>query len=363
MTADQLGLPERMGGSGPLVSVIVPTYRDSDYLPDALKSIGAQSFRNIEVILVDASDVEWVEQLADERNWIQYVRQHQSGVSTARNDGLTAASGKYAAFLDADDYWHPQKLTRQVAALEDGAAASYTGQYFFNFWGGEDPRLKVYDHLPRSAETAHVDLLRGHVTAHTSTLMFQLSAVPSRPFNESLQHFEDVVFAVELFKAHPPRHIAEPLAVRRLRRGSLSDRTDEHEKYEERMAAYEYLAEEYPDLKSVIDRARTREAAGRGWTYFQDDQGAIARDHFLESLRYEPANYTSITLYALTFLPVDGATVSKLLKSMRDTFSRAAGVTGTRSENNERALRLAPSEHSDYRPSRGIRSQASEGRH
>lgn len=99
--------------SDPLVSVIIPTYQDADYLVGAIESVEAQTFDNVELVVIDSGGAEWAEDVAD-----VYEFQEPNGPAAARNRGIELASGDLIAFLDADDRWHPKKLTRQVDVLE-----------------------------------------------------------------------------------------------------------------------------------------------------------------------------------------------------------------------------------------------------
>lgn len=103
----------------PLVSVVMPAYNAENHIARSLRSILAQTYRNFEIIVVDdgsSDDTEGVVRATAPD--AVYVRINNSGPAAARNEGNTHASGKYLAFLDADDLWHPRKLELQVAYLE-----------------------------------------------------------------------------------------------------------------------------------------------------------------------------------------------------------------------------------------------------
>ena len=312
-TARELGLDERRSADGPLVSVIIPTCDDSEYIPDALESIGGQTYGNLEVIFVDSSGVQWIEGLAEECQWIRYISKQPQGVSAARNEGIARASGEYIALLDADDYWHPEKIERQVRALQRGSDASYTCHYFIKFWGNDDPVIKVRDCPPDSKDTAYVETFTGGITAHTSTLMFRSSAVSDRPFDVSMDHFEDVVFAVELFKTHPPEYLSDPLSVRRLREGSLADRTSQEAKRRHRIRAYNDLSRRHPELLPYATRMKAVEEFKRGWAALERGDDTEARRCFKRCLRYRPSHYKAMGVYAAALLPLDGRTVCRTL--------------------------------------------------
>src|SRR5262245_47409787 len=95
-----------------LVSVLVPTYNRSKLVRRAVESALAQSYRRLEVLVVDdgsSDDTRQVIEGMDPR--VRYIRQANAGVSAARNRGIAEARGEFVAFLDSDDEWLPWKLT------------------------------------------------------------------------------------------------------------------------------------------------------------------------------------------------------------------------------------------------------------
>jgi len=102
---------------GPLVSVIVPVYNGERFLDSALKSIFNQDYRPIEVIVVDDGSTDNSADIARSYKEIHYIYQPNQGPSVARNTGIAVAQGEFIAFLDADDIWMPNKLSRQISYL------------------------------------------------------------------------------------------------------------------------------------------------------------------------------------------------------------------------------------------------------
>ena len=114
----------------PEVSVVIPCHNAGRFLATALDSVLAQTFADREVLLVDdGSTDDTAERARAYRGAVQYHHQANAGVSVARNRGIEQSRGRYLAFLDADDAWHPAKLERQVQALgqQRDARASHTG--------------------------------------------------------------------------------------------------------------------------------------------------------------------------------------------------------------------------------------------
>lgn len=105
----------------PDVSVIIPAYRASRDIANALASVFAQTFANFEVIVVDDGSPDRDElavAIAPYRSRIRYIEQSNQGAGAARNAAIRIAHGRYLAFLDADDRWEPDFLRGQVWYLE-----------------------------------------------------------------------------------------------------------------------------------------------------------------------------------------------------------------------------------------------------
>jgi glycosyltransferase involved in cell wall biosynthesis len=106
----------------PLVTVVIPAYNGQQWIERTLASAIAQTYRNIEIVVVDDGSTDQtatiVEQAASRDRRIRLLRQQNSGAPAARNLGIRDALGTLIAPLDADDLWHPEKLARQVATLQ-----------------------------------------------------------------------------------------------------------------------------------------------------------------------------------------------------------------------------------------------------
>jgi glycosyltransferase involved in cell wall biosynthesis len=117
----------------PLVSVIVPVYNGARFLRAALESVFAQTYRPIEVIVVDDGSADDSGVMAQSFPEVRYIRQENQGVAAARNNGIEAARGEFFAFLDQDDLWTPEKLRLQIEHLLNNPELGYTltHQQFF----------------------------------------------------------------------------------------------------------------------------------------------------------------------------------------------------------------------------------------
>ena len=115
-----------------LVSVIIPVYNSSKFIKETILSAVNQSYKKIEVVLVDdcSSDnsVEIIERLQTQfKNIFLYKNKKNSGAGVSRNAAIGYARGQYIAFLDSDDVWDKEKIKKQLNDLKmEGGSFSYT---------------------------------------------------------------------------------------------------------------------------------------------------------------------------------------------------------------------------------------------
>ena len=139
------------------VSVVIPTYNCAPRLLRALQSVAAQTYPNVEVIIVDDGSTddtadrvaEWT---ANSGANVRYVRQSNEGPAAARNHGMRLASGDAIAFLDSDDEWRPTKLEKQMPLLKGDVGLVYCANAFVDSNGA-----------PLSNYMRRVELHRGDI--------------------------------------------------------------------------------------------------------------------------------------------------------------------------------------------------------
>lgn len=204
----------------PHVSVVLPTYHRAGVLEDAIGSVLAQTHDDLELVVVDDGDdeatPELVSSFADDR--LRYVRREgDSGVSSARNEGVRRTDGDLVAFVDSDDRWHPEKLRRQVAALRE--AGEGCGVVYAPVTKDEGE--------PRTRDGASGDvseaIRRLDVPTYTSTLLVRRSAFESvGGFDERLECFEDWDLCLRLARDWTFEYVDVPLVVKGAKTGNVS---------------------------------------------------------------------------------------------------------------------------------------------
>lgn len=174
--------------SNPLVSVIIPAYNAEKFIVEALESVFSQTYRPIEVIVVDDGSTDSTQPvLGNFKNRIYYHCQGNNGPSAARNTGIKVAKGKYVAFLDSDDLWTDGKLQQQIEIMENypdvgllsGDMQRFSGEqvkvssmfkkygFDYNFFGDEfyvvDAYKKIYtqgNYIPTGTVILRRDCLK-----------------------------------------------------------------------------------------------------------------------------------------------------------------------------------------------------------
>lgn len=109
----------------PLITVIVPVYNILEYLPRCVHSITAQTYRNLEILLIDDGSTdgtgELCDRLGEEDDRIRVFHKENGGSSSARNLGLIHATGEYVGFVDSDDYIEPDMYELLLTAIQENS--------------------------------------------------------------------------------------------------------------------------------------------------------------------------------------------------------------------------------------------------
>ncbi|MFD1512908.1 glycosyltransferase family 2 protein [Halomarina rubra] len=310
MTPD-VDLPASLRGDGTLVSVVVPTYEDARFLPAALESIAAQTHGNVEIVVVDSSGVDWLRDLAADVEGLTYVYQEPSGLSAARNAGIDAASGDVVGFLDADDRWVPEKLEKQLAALDAGADVVYGDVYLL-----EDGTTRYQSSLPVSdPERHHLDFLfEGGVPM--PTVVARRACFDDERFDESLPAVEDRHMWARLFARYRPARIAEPLAYYAVREASMS--SDADVMYDAELTVLADLAERYPEVAEAYPALERKAAYKHGKRLLRGGDGRAAREPLRRAVAEGMTDPRALAALAVAYAPAGHARLLGLLERAQE---------------------------------------------
>lgn len=143
-----------------LLSIIVPVYNIMEYLPRCVDSIRRQTYRNLEIILVDDGSTDnsgaLAEKMALEDRRVKVLHKENGGSSSARNLGISVAKGDYIGFVDSDDYIEPEMYERLLAvALEENLLMVQTSRDEIDEQGNQMPDVCIPPEKPELWECGH----------------------------------------------------------------------------------------------------------------------------------------------------------------------------------------------------------------
>lgn len=154
-----------------LVSVILPNYNYAVYLKQCISSVLGQTYKNIELILIDDASTD--ESVSIMRSYLFDVRVKivynwgNQGVSACRNKGIEFARGEYVCFIDADDFWYPEKIECQLKSMSIvNANLSFTNIQIIN----RDGKI-LKSRIPKPGMYNYKELLKSNFIAHSSLLL------------------------------------------------------------------------------------------------------------------------------------------------------------------------------------------------
>mgnify|MGYP000094329184 CR=1 FL=1 len=200
----------------PLVSVVVPTYNRPEKLRRAVETVRAQTYRPIELVVVDdhssepAADA--LDEIALDDISLTVIRHEQNrGGNAARNTGIRESTGGLVAFLDDDDRWEPAKIQRQVETFEaspDSVGLVYTGSRYVY----DDGERVICNDL--SGEVTR-PLLEGASVAEFSAVMVRASVIEAAGLpDERFPSWQDQEWFLRLSLHCAFAAVEEPLTIR-----------------------------------------------------------------------------------------------------------------------------------------------------
>ncbi len=276
--------------AAPTTSVVIPTYDRPDMLEEAVESVFAQTYPNVEPIVVDDASPEPVApRLRSTFEADLRVIRHESnrGANAARNTGIDAASGPVVSFLDDDDRWAPEKLARQMEAFEAGPLSRgvvIVGQRYV-----DDNGNITHVRRPDVHGSATKDLLDGRSAGPFSTLAVRRETIEAAGLpDERFPSLQDREWLIRLSQHCTVGSIPDSLVIRRM--GKHDQIGDQYA--ERRDRTYSLMREKHGPTASAYGVRDTFEAAlARGVAASALRAGAYgdARRFALRALRYRPS--------------------------------------------------------------------------
>lgn len=264
-----------------LVSAIITTHNRLTLLKRAIESVYAQTYPNIELIVIDDNSTDGTKEYCENQpfQYIYIPPTESRGGNYARNLGIKAAKGEYIAFLDDDDYWLPEKTEKQIALIENkDCELVHCGRKLEIV----TPQGIIYrDTLPNPSDYGdmHKKILLKFCTTTTNILAKRSALIDVGMFDENLGFWQEYELTIRMAQRKPFYFVNEVLSVYRV---DVKDGQRLTNKYDKWKQAVRYIHTKHADLYNklntkerlkvyflVISDAMVRcKSAGLKWKYY-----------------------------------------------------------------------------------------------
>ncbi|MDR2038507.1 MAG: glycosyltransferase [Bacteroidales bacterium] len=185
-----------------LISVVIPVYNRSEALKATLRSIINQTYKNIEIIVVDDGSEEDIQTLIKAINdsRLVYYRLEHTNANIARNYGILKSRGKYIAMIDSDDIWHSDHLEDSIRFITNNKVEGIYGGLYLKNRNSNNIIKVIKVRLPYSTESMIDYLLKTVYGAQTSTLFMTSESVRKIMWDPNLNRHQDYDFVIRYSK-------------------------------------------------------------------------------------------------------------------------------------------------------------------
>lgn len=321
----------------PIASIIVPAYNVEKTLPETLRALLNQTFRDFEIIIVNDGSTDGTSDVAagfaaDSR--VRIIHQRNRGLAGARNTGIFAARGQFIGFCDADDLWEPEKLAVHVRHLDanPGVGVSYSGSALID----DDGNFLGTAMKPRLSGIGAVHILKRNPVGNGSAPVIRravFEAIAHRPqheterdwyFDETLRQSEDIEcwMRIAITTNWAFEGVPGLLTRYRISGGALSANTDRQ------FATWQQMIEKLTPLAPDLFAKHAKAARAYQLRYLARraicDRDAprammLVKSAFRQSPRplFEEPGKSTVTVLAAVFLSVGGGLALDLVTSTK----------------------------------------------
>lgn len=291
----------------PLVSVIVPTYNCAEYIDETLRSIINQSYKNIEVLVIDdgstdaTSDIVGRYILVDPR--INYFWKQNGGQPTARNMGIKQAQGDLIAFCDSDDLWKPNKLSLQIQLFNDSSiGVCYTDAEIFSSVTGDISSFPRNNYFAFCRGIILSDLLKFNFVVHSSIVVRKTCFDVAGYFDETIKMGDDWDMLLRLATYFEFDYCYDKLVSYRIaRNGQISSNLIR--RFESNRIIFDNYINKHPGVvtKEAINKARSIYFIEYAWFLRPVDIKQSIRCYLL-AIKFKPTNLSNYLYLFKSFL-------------------------------------------------------------
>ena len=205
-----------------MISVIIPTYNRAKTIRESIDSVLAQTYHEIEVIVVDDCSLDNTEQIVkgidDAR--VRYIRLDlNQGACVARNEGIKNAVGEYIAFQDSDDIWRPEKLTVQLDSMKKTGADVCFHKLHRKLPDGKE--ISSFPDINESKFMTHNEMCN-RTCISTQTIMGRRQVFEEHKFDPLVRKTQDYDWGIRASRNYRCYYLNEILAEQRFQNDSIS---------------------------------------------------------------------------------------------------------------------------------------------
>ncbi len=223
----------------PLVSIIIPTYNYGEYLSEAIESALVQTYRNIEILIVDDGSTDNTKSVVEKYPSVKYVYQEHSGVAHAMNVGVSLTKGDLFICLGADDMLHPEFVHKCTKVMLENQRIGFVWTATREF--GESNKVRIPRFLYH-----RFSVFRGTGGQLGTALIRRKAFEEVGGYDEMLPAFEDWDLAIRMYrKGWKGKPIFEVLHFTRIHKKRLTAKA-------ERQNLHRYLEHKYPFMRLYV---------------------------------------------------------------------------------------------------------------
>ncbi len=273
-----------------LVSVVIPNYNYARFLREAIDSVLAQTYAEIEIIVVDdGSTDDSKDILKSYGQQIKAVFQQNQGVSAARNNGVNESRGEFISFLDADDLWLPAKIEKQVVRFQEDEKLGLVHVGVVEVDANGDFLLERLEGLEGDV-SGELLLIKQTILGGGSGLMVRRDVFDEvGGFDNRLSTSADWDLFYQISSRYPIGFVPEILLKYRVHNSNMHSNVSAME--HDMMIAFEKaFIEMTPELKKIRRRAYGSLHQNLAGSYFAAGNYTAFVSHSFKSLTLDPGN-------------------------------------------------------------------------
>lgn len=232
------------GGRSPLVSVVIPCYKQAKFLPDAIESVLAQTYKNFEIIVVDDGSPDDTRRVVAAYPQVRCAPRENGGLSAARNTGLQVSRGKFVVFLDADDRLLPEALQYGLNCFHLHPESAFVFGHFRLVTEGGHP-LKEFSQNNPGGDRYEAMLMHNYIGMHATVMYRRAIFDEVVGFDATYQSCEDYELYLRIARRHPVHSYSQVVAEYRRHGNAMSVEAPQMLR-----AAMRVLAAQWPQIRS-----------------------------------------------------------------------------------------------------------------